>query len=110
MQDDLQDYIATRIKYFRKERQISQEKLAELAGLGAKAVQHIEGRKYDFKIQTISKILVALNISKEEFFELPTFKENHELIVEFMNSLKQLSNHKQKMVLQSFIDILKNIE
>ncbi|MEW4355115.1 helix-turn-helix transcriptional regulator [Streptococcus pneumoniae] len=110
MNEDLQDYIATRIKYFRKEKQLSQEKLSELAGLGAKAVQNIEGKKYDFKIQTISKLLAALNISKEEFFELPTFEENHSLIIELIHLVANVPKSKQEVILKSFIDILQNID
>ncbi|MBF0781100.1 MULTISPECIES: helix-turn-helix domain-containing protein [unclassified Granulicatella] len=107
---NLQEYIATRVKYFRKQKGISQEKLSEIAGLGTKAVQNIEVKKYDFKIQTISKILDALNISREEFFDLSISTKNQHLLDELILSIERLSITKQESILRSFIDILNNIE
>lgn len=63
--DQLQEYISFRIRECRKEKKLSQEKLSEMAGLGIKAIQNIETQKYDFKIQTLEKVIRALNISVE---------------------------------------------
>lgn len=107
---NLQEYISTRIKIFRKRKRISQEKLSEMAGLGLKAVQNIEGKKYDFKVQTISKILNALEISIVEFFELSISTKNQDLFIEFITSLERLPENKQESILKSFINIIDNVD
>ena len=48
--NQLQKYIAERIRECRKEQNLSQEQLSNQAGLGVKAIQNIENMKYDFKI------------------------------------------------------------
>ena len=106
---DLQAYISTRIKNLRKAKGISQEKLSEMAGLGTKAVQNIETQKYDYKIQTITRILDALAISKEEFFGLPFSKHNQHLIEQLLTSLDCLPDDKQATILKAIIQIVENL-
>ncbi|MCW1059242.1 helix-turn-helix transcriptional regulator [Streptococcus anginosus] len=65
--NQLQKYISERIRECRKERNLSQEQLSSQAGLGIKAIQNIENLKYDFKIQTLEKVLTALNMTVEDF-------------------------------------------
>ena len=69
--NQLQKYISIRIRECRKEKKISQEQLSNKAGLGIKAIQNIENLKYDFKIQTLEKVLTALDMTVEEFFNFP---------------------------------------
>ena len=64
--NQLQKYISIRIRECRKEKKISQEQLSNKAGLGIKAIQNIENLKYDFKIQTLEKVLTALDMTVEE--------------------------------------------
>ena len=47
-QNNLQTFIAKRIRYLRLSKGISQEKLSELAGLGSKHIHNIENEKYNF--------------------------------------------------------------
>lgn len=62
-------FIAYRIKALRLERKLSQEKLSEKAGLGAKYILNIENKNYNIRIYTLEKIIAALEVSYEEFFE-----------------------------------------
>mgnify|MGYP000682550641 CR=1 FL=1 len=48
-QNNLQTFIAKRIRYLRLTKGLSQEKLSELAGLGSKHIHNIENEKYNYK-------------------------------------------------------------
>ncbi len=106
--DKLQVYISQRVRECRKKEKISQEKLSEMAGLGIKAVQNIENLKYDFKIQTIEKIISSLNISVEEFFNFQT-SDNATSLEELIENIDVLSDEKQKKIITSFNEIIKNM-
>lgn len=56
-----------RIRYLRLTKGLSQEKLSELAGLGSKHIHNIENEKYNFQIQTLNKILIALEVDEKHF-------------------------------------------
>ncbi|MBD3949422.1 helix-turn-helix transcriptional regulator [Tuanshanicoccus lijuaniae] len=106
---NIQEYIAKRIKQLRKEQNFSQEKLSEIAGLGNKTVQNIEANKYDFRIMTIAKIMVALDVSVEEFFSIPFSKSNQELVNELIGLIDETVDDKQEIILKALIEIIKNV-
>ncbi|WP_155974278.1 helix-turn-helix domain-containing protein [Streptococcus ruminantium] len=107
--DQLQEYISFRVRECRKERNLSQEKLSELAGLGAKAIQNIETLKYDFKVQTLEKVLGALDISVEDFFNFP-FSESKVSLETLNQNILSLSDEKKVKLISSFNEIVKNID
>ncbi|RYC98132.1 helix-turn-helix transcriptional regulator [Facklamia hominis] len=104
---NIQEFISKRVRQLRKEKNLSQEKLSEMAGLGNKTVQNIEANKYDFRILTVTKIMVALDISVEEFISLPFSKSNQQLLSELILLIEDFPENKQKIVLQSIIQIIK---
>ncbi|MFN6431070.1 helix-turn-helix domain-containing protein [Eubacterium callanderi] len=57
-----------RIIEVRKERNVSQYKLAKLTGLSQPALSQLESEKTQPTIQTLEKIISALNMSWSEFF------------------------------------------
>ncbi len=54
--------IAKHIRYFRKHAGLSQQQLAELAGVGKTVIFDIEKGKDSIQLNTLLKILDALNI------------------------------------------------
>lgn len=60
--------IGSRIKELRKEKGISQEKLAFSADLD-RTVAGVESGKRNPSVKSLEKILVALDVSFEEFFK-----------------------------------------
>lgn len=60
--------LGERIKQLRKEANISQEKLAELAGLDRTYINSVENGKRNISIINIEKIAKALEISLANFF------------------------------------------
>lgn len=63
------DKVGNRIKELRKIEGISQEKLAFKAELDRTYVEGVESGKRNLSIKSLEKILNALDISFEEFFE-----------------------------------------
>jgi len=107
--NQLQKYISNRIRECRKEKKLSQEQLSNDAGLGIKAIQNIENLKYDFKIQTLEKVLTALDMTVEEFFNFP-LSDNSVSLDTLVDNLAELSNDKQVKLISSFNEIVKSID
>jgi len=56
------DDIASTVRYFRKQSGLSQQQLAELAGVGKTVVFDIEKGKATVQLNTLLKVLDVLNI------------------------------------------------
>ena len=61
--------IPTMIRYFRKQSGLSQQQLAQLAGVGKTVVFDIENGKITIQLDSLLKILAVLNIKLQ--FETP---------------------------------------
>lgn len=107
--NQLQKYIAERIRECRKEQNLSQEKLSNQAGLGVKAIQNIENMKYDFKIQTLEKVLTALGMTVEDFFNFP-LSNNSVPMTTLIDNISDLSHTKKSKIISLFNEIVKNID
>jgi HTH-type transcriptional regulator / antitoxin HipB len=70
--------IAKTIRYFRKQSGLSQQELAQLAGVGKTVIFDIEKGKITVRLDTLLKVLDVLNIQLkfEKPFGLPTEMEN----------------------------------
>lgn len=55
--------IGSNIRRLRRERQMTQEKLAEAAGLSLKMIQKLEVGQKGFRMETIIKIALTLDVS-----------------------------------------------
>lgn len=83
---DLNEIIVKRIQYLRHQRKMSQDQLSELSDLPIKYINRIENFKTGFTIATLDKIIHALDVSYQQFFEFeselkfsdvePTFQKN----------------------------------
>lgn len=58
------------VKYYRKQFKLSQEKLAELAGLSTNYIGDIERTNRKVTIDTIEKISTALNVSPADLLSV----------------------------------------
>ncbi len=67
---DYYDVVRRNIKKYRKEKGITQEKLAELTGLSLNFISKIESIKMHkcFSLETLGRIADALNISIKDLF------------------------------------------
>ena len=76
MKQDKNDYtvydiISRNIKKYRKEKGITSAQLAEMVGLSHDFIRQIESEKtrYNFSVETLYKISVALDVSLDKFVE-----------------------------------------
>ena len=60
---DIYDTIRKNIKKYRKERKMTSEQLAELVDLSHDFIRQIESHKYNFSVDTLYRISVALDVS-----------------------------------------------
>ena len=61
--------VGNRIRYLRKQRGISQEKLALIAGIDRTYLAGIESGKRNATLISLEKIINALGVSMKDFFD-----------------------------------------
>lgn len=84
-EDELQTRVLTNLRAYRKKMGLTQEKLADKAGLSRQMMNDIEGRRRWLTKGTLVKLVNALEIDVHELFvptwrESPQTKETYELI------------------------------
>ncbi len=82
--------IANNIKEKRKEKQISQMKLSELADISQSYLANIEIGKYTPSLDTLLKISLALEINPGELFPKMFNNDKKEAIQQTINLLKEM--------------------
>jgi transcriptional regulator with XRE-family HTH domain len=70
---DIKQKVGARIKELRQDR--SQEDIANTAEMERSFVTHIESGRRNISIETLQRILSALNISFKEFFDSKEFSK-----------------------------------
>ena len=71
---DIQTVFGNRLKEIRIKKKISQIELAALSGIDRTYLSHIEAGKRNISLDTIQKILAAINVSYKYFFNAESFK------------------------------------
>ena len=61
--------VGKRIRFLRKERKLTQKKLAKLVGMEETAVQRIETARTNPTVKTLAKIATGLDVELKELFE-----------------------------------------
>lgn len=70
---DIKQRIGYRIKQLRLEKKLSQEEVANIAEMERSFMTHIENGRRNVSIETLQRIIVALNISFKDFFDSKDF-------------------------------------
>lgn len=86
---DIKSNLGIRIKELRKQRRLSQEKLAELVDISQNALSYIETGDNFCSADTLEKIITALEIDPQELFDFGHFKSNDELLNEINHILNK---------------------
>ena len=79
---NIKNKLGLRIKEIRKQRHLSQEKLAELVDISQNALSYIENGENFFTAETLEKIIKALDIEPQELFNFNHFKNKEEQLKE----------------------------
>lgn len=94
--------VGKRITLLREKKNISTNKLANLAGISQSYLRDIEANKKNPTIEILSYICEALEISLSDFFS-----ESPQEISPFLYSAVKLLSEKEQISLSEFITIMK---
>ncbi|AYW47968.1 MULTISPECIES: helix-turn-helix domain-containing protein [Tetragenococcus] len=98
--ESLDKQISNQVKNFRKEQGLTQEGLAEKAGMDFSYIGRIERNKVNYSLNTINKIIVALGVTPAEFFEFLKLDEQESEIYQL---LTKVNGSKKRDVLLNMI-------
>ena len=105
----LQKYVGQRIRIIRKEKNLSQQNLSEKAGVGIDYISNLETKGSNIKIDTLEKIITALNITPSELFESRISPKNPHLEL-LADQLAQLPQRSQEQLLEAFQLLIKTVK
>ena len=86
-----------KIKRMRKNRNLTQEQLAEMIDISPRNLSGIEVGANFIKAETLEKILNALDTSMEDLFSNVEIKNNKELLADIIKDLKKVENNDKKL-------------
>lgn len=110
---NLKDYIAKRIRFLRLKKGYTQEYLAEKANLGFNYIYRLENKHINLTIDTIEKIMIALEVDLNSFF-YDNDTENHSDknidIIQLIGDIEQLPREKREPTIKALRMLLKQIK
>ena len=71
MEESLQKFIGKRIRLLRLQKGLTQEQVEEMADLGTNYVYKLEHLETNIKINTLEKVMTALDSDIASFFDIP---------------------------------------
>ena len=98
--------IGEKIKKIRKNRKISQEKLAEMISMNQRSILRIENAQSLPTIETLQKISNVLNVNITDFFENEELKNKEEIIADINKHLEMASEEKLKIFYKAIHNFL----
>ena len=101
---EIQSELGLRIRYYRKQRGLSQEKLAELIGIEPQSLSYMETGKFSPSPDTLQKLGEILNVKPYEFYYFEDITED-EMIGDIIKALKE-----DKKFLRLVYNIYKSIQ
>ena len=109
--DKLLKTIGERVRTLRKSQSISQERLAELAGLHPVYISHLECGRRRASICTYNSVAEALGVSLSELVELPTESEVWDSnLVSLFQIAKKLERDKQIIFVETVRGVLNGLD
>lgn len=100
--NDLMKAIGEHIRNYRKQQELSQEELAHRAGLHVTFIGKIERAEKVCTVESLAKILDALNITLEEFFRhiQPSSEQSETVFSQITKLVQQRSIEEQQRILE----------
>lgn len=106
---NLRAYIGKRIRILRTQKHMTQQQLEEGADLPLKYSYKLENLEPNIKIQTLEKIMMALDVDVETFFDI-SLKEGNPLMNQLLTKLTELPENKQERLLKIMINLVEEVE
>ncbi|WCF08285.1 helix-turn-helix domain-containing protein [Paenibacillus thiaminolyticus] len=108
--------IGERLRYLRKKNNLTQEELAEKAGLNPSYIGSVERGERNISIETLEKLIHGLNVTPTEMFqlhEMDVLSSNLEdaQLLEVVNSLLYSRTLEEKKLIYRIIkDVLETLD
>ncbi|GFZ87047.1 transcriptional regulator [Paenibacillus marchantiophytorum] len=102
---DLVLKLGERLRYIRKEQNLSQEQLGELAGLHTNYIGQVERGEKNVTIESLEKIAAGLNVSMEQLFRYIDPMEREDELSQINELLATRSMQDKAMVLKMIKDV-----
>lgn len=109
MEESLRKFIGKRIRLLRLQKGLTQEQVEEMADLGTNYVYKLEHLETNVKINTLEKVMKALDSDVASFFDI-TPKDENPHIANLVSNLKSLPDEQQKEILSAFDTIIKQLK
>lgn len=90
------ELIGKKIKEIRKNKNISQEKLAEMVAMNTRSILRLENAQSSPTLETLEKVAEALNVDIKVFFETETLESRNAILENINNSLNKMSDNELK--------------
>lgn len=105
----LKEFVAKRIRHLRLKKGYTQEFLAEKADLGFNYIYRLENKHLNVTIETIEKIIIALEIDIDTFFNIENAK-NDLPMSQLIEDIDKLPNEKREPTIEALRNLLKQID
>ena len=93
--------IGKKIKKIRKQKKISQEKLAEMISMNHRSIVRIENAQVVPTLETLGKIAEVLDVKIADFFEVQEFQTREEIVQNINLKLSKMSDDELKAFYKS---------
>lgn len=107
MINNLQKYIAKRVKTLRLQAGLTQTELEARAELGFNYINKLETKESNITINTLHKIIDALEVDVQTFFDMQISKDEN--IDELIMLLTELPKSKRDEVVKSLNQLIKTL-
>ena len=105
----LKEFVAKQIRYLRLKKGLTQEYLAEKAELGFNYIYRLESKQLNVTVDTIEKIMKALEIDINTFFDVETQNRENEFN-QLIEEIEHLPKEKREPTIKALRDIIKQID
>lgn len=103
---DGQKAFGSRIKELRKNKKITQEKLAEIIGVEPQQICRIEKGACFTTFETLEKLSTALDTPIQDFFNYAHLKTKNEILKILSTTLKELPEDKLQTIYKVIMSII----
>lgn len=105
----LREFAAKQIRLLRLKKGMTQESLAEKAGLGFNYIYRLENKHLNLKIETIEKIMNALEVDINTFFNVKHINTEQEINL-LINDIETLPIEKRAPTIKALRELLIQIK
>ena len=109
MKQSLRTFIGKRIRLLRLQKGLTQELVEELADLGTNYVYKLEHLETNIKINTLEKVMEALDCDIATFFDI-TPKDDEPFIADLVNNLKSIPQEQQEEIVSAINTIINQLK